>query len=244
MKLRGSVCDVSRLTSSERDEMFHVMESNYENMVRTRFDRDLAAKSWVILVHTAESQRLVGFSTQVILNVDVGGERAQALYSGDTVVSREQWGDPALASAWGNFALRLIDRIGDKPLYWFLTSKGFRTYRYLPLFFRSYFPRSGESTPSLESSIIDALGQQVGGDSYDASRQIIRATRQKDYVKPEFSEPGARSMTDPHVRFFVEHNPGFDRGDELCCLARLSRENFTRAARRVIEAQRQPLTVA
>jgi hypothetical protein len=243
MKLLGSVHDVGRLTSRQRDKMFRVMDGNYMNMERSRFDRDLAAKRWVILVHTADMRALVGFSTQTMLDAQIGGQRVCALYSGDTVVGREHWGDPALACAWGNFALRLIDKFAGEPLYWFLTSKGFRTYRYLPLFFRSYFPRMEAATPSFESSIIDALGQQIGGHSYDAARQTIRATDDKDYVKPEFSQPGRRSTTDRHVRFFVEHNPGFARGDEMCCLARLSRENFTRAAYRVIAAQRQLLTV-
>jgi hypothetical protein len=36
------------------------------------------------------------------------------------------------------------------------------------------------------------------------------------------------------VRFFIERNPGHARGDELCCLAPLTRENFTRAAYRTI----------
>jgi len=36
------------------------------------------------------------------------------------------------------------------------------------------------------------------------------------------------------VRFFVERNPGHACGDELCCLAPLTRANFTPAAHRVI----------
>ena len=41
-------------------------------------------------------------------------------------------------------------------------------------------------------------------------------------------------LRDPHVRFFAERNPGHTRGDELCCLAPLTRAAFTSAAYRVI----------
>jgi hypothetical protein len=41
-------------------------------------------------------------------------------------------------------------------------------------------------------------------------------------------------LRDPFVRFFVERNPGHARGDALCCLAPLTRANFTPAAYRVI----------
>jgi hypothetical protein len=234
MKLSGSVHDVGELTRGERDDVFRLMERNYVNMRRRQFDSDLDAKSWVILVRSPDSNRIVGFSTQVILRAELGGEQVHALYSGDTVVDREYWGDTALASTWGSWALQLTDLYPRGSLFWFLTSKGFRTYRYLPLFFRAYYPRLEIPTPALEGSLISVFGQQVAGDSFDPVGPIIRAAAGKEYVRHEIAEPGRRLSTDPHVRFFVERNPGFVCGDELCCIAPLTRENFTRAANRVI----------
>ena len=43
-------------------------------------------------------------------------------------------------------------------------------------------------------------------------------------------------LHDPHVRFFVERNPGHARGDELCCLAPLTRQNFSATAERLIRS--------
>jgi hypothetical protein len=242
MKLRGSVHEVHQLSAGDRDAMFGLMERNYVNMKRDRFEADLGAKRWVIVVRSPDSHCLVGFSTQVILDARIDGRRVRALYSGDTVVDREHWGDPALASTWGNFALELINRRSTGLLYWFLTSKGFRTYRYLPLFFRSYFPRPETPTPDWERAVIESFGRSIGSDAFDPAGPIIRAAPGKDYVRPEIAEPGMRLRTDPHVRFFAERNPGFVRGDELCCLARLTRENFTRAAYRVIGARHQSLS--
>jgi hypothetical protein len=210
------------------------MERSYANMRRDRFEVDLDAKRWVIVIREADEKRIVGFSTQVMLRVQVGGQRVDALYSGDTVMDRGSWGDPALARAWGRFALERIDRHHSGPLYWFLTSKGFRTYRYLPLFFREYFPRPEFPTPPWQRAVTDAFGEQVGGKMYDPRQNIIRATAGKDFVRPGIAEPGMRLNTDPYVCYFVERNPGFCRGDELCCLAPLARENFTRAAYRVM----------
>jgi hypothetical protein len=216
------------------------MEQNYANMCPDRFVTDLTAKKWAIVVRCPTSHQIVGFSTQVMMDAQVAGRNVHALYSGDTVVDRDHWGDPALAHAWGNLALVLADRYPLGHLYWFLTSKGFRTYRYLPLFFRSYFPRVDSPTPSWELSLIDAFGQRVGGRLYDPSRNIIRATAGKDCVLPDIGEPGKRRCTDPHVRFFVERNPNFTSGDELCCLAPLSRANFSPVAYRVIGVRPEP----
>jgi hypothetical protein len=241
MKLHGVVQDVESLSAGDRDRMFELMEQSYENKDRKLFDADLDAKQWVILVRRPAGDCIVGFSTQVLLQCRVGSESVTALYSGDTVVDRGHWGDPALAHAWGNFAMRLIDQHLAKrgDLYWFLTSKGFRTYHYLPLFFRQYFPREGVGAPSNERAIIDALARHVGGGQYDPQRGIIRASDRSDFVRREVAYSGSRTMN-VHVRTFCELNPGYERGDELCCLAPLSRENFTRAAYRVIGLKRVP----
>jgi hypothetical protein len=216
--------------------MFGLMERSYENKRRDLFDADLDAKQWAILVRRPADDRIVGFSTQVLLKCHVAGKLATALYSGDTVVDRSEWGDPALACAWGNFALELIDQhsVAKGRLYWFLTSKGFRTYHYLPLFFRRYFPCEGVDTPGTERSIIDAFGICVGGHRYDVKRGIIRADGRSDFVRPEIAALGTRRDKHTLVRVFTERNPGYQRGDELCCLAPLSRENFTPAAYRVM----------
>jgi hypothetical protein len=241
MKLHSIVCDVCRLTPGDRGAMFHLMERSFANMRPDRFEADLGAKQWVILVRAPDDNRLVGFSTQVMLQARVDGRRVRALYSGDTVVDRDYWGDPALAQAWGRFALERIEAHPCGPLYWFLTSKGFRTYRYLPLFFHLYFPRPQQPTPPWERAVIDAFGQVVGHECYDSTRNIIRAAAGKDYVRREIAHPGQRRRTDPHIRFFVERNPGFIRGDELCCLAPLTPENFTPAAYRVIGPRSETL---
>jgi hypothetical protein len=232
MKLRAAVDEVRCLRQRDRNAMFSLMEQTYANTCRNRFEDDLSRKTWAIMVRLPGTERLVGFSTQVIVQTSVVGRKVSALYSGDTVIHRDHWGDPALAHAWGNFALQLIDRTAAP--YWFLTSKGFRTYRYLPLFFRDYFPRPGVEMPAWEQAVVDAVGHFIGGRRYDSNMRVIRADGGRDSVRPEFADIGLRLRTDEHVCFFVKRNPGYAQGDELCCLAPLSRENFSRAAYRII----------
>jgi len=240
VKLLGSLIEADELTLRERDAMFRLMDETFANVHRDAFDADLAAKDWVIRVHDPESRKLVGFSTQVLLGPATLDADVRVLYSGDTVVERQHWGDVALAHVWGRLALDLMDSYGDEPLYWFLTSKGFRTYRYLPMFFKEWFPRSGRATPAYERQLIDVLGGHLAPRRYDCRTQVIRAGGGKDFVRPGISDPVGRAASDEHVRYFLERNPRYDRGDELCCLAPLTRENFTRAAYRVIEAAPRP----
>jgi len=216
------------------EEMFALMERYYDRVTRANFLADLAEKQWVIVLLDPQTGVLHGFSTQVLLEVEVEGAAVRALFSGDTIVAQERWGETALVRAWARLALALIDRYAPEPLYWFLISKGYKTYRFLPLFFREFYPRFDFPTPAWATKIIDALGRYKFPGAYDAAAGIVRGGEQKDRLKPGVADLTAERLRDPHVRFFAERNPGHVRGEELCCLARLARDNVTRAACRIL----------
>lgn len=234
MKLKALIIPAARLTPSRRDEMFELMVRHYENVYRTTFLADLAEKQWSILLVDPATDRLCGFSTQMLLETEVDGAPVRALFSGDTIVAREHWGDPALAGAFGRLSLSLMDRYAGADLYWFLISKGYKTYRFLPLFFREFYPRYDIPTPQWIEQLIDALAWQKFPRSYDAAAGLVRADGIKDRLRPGVADLTTERLRDPHVRFFAQRNPGHGCGEELCCLAPLTRDNFTRAAWRVI----------
>ena len=123
------------------------MDRHYEHVRRPAFDADLDEKQWVILLSDPATDEIRGFSTQVVLHTEAEGRPIRALFSGDTIVDRAHWGDPTLAHVWGRLALSLIDAAAEEEFYWFLISKGYKTYRFLPLFFREFYPRHDAATP-------------------------------------------------------------------------------------------------
>jgi hypothetical protein len=234
MALIGELTRAAKLTPLERNAMFALMQRHYDNVARGRFDADLAEKDWVILLRDRDTGVIGGFSTQMLLDAEVQGRPIRALFSGDTIVDRDRWGDSALAHVWGRLALSLIDRHTEIPLYWFLISKGYRTYRFLPVFFHEFYPRHDCLTPLWAADVIDALARHKCPDDYDAPAGVIRAGATKDRLRPGVADLTAERLRDPHVRFFAAHNPGHAAGDELCCIAPLTRANFTAAAYRVV----------
>jgi len=233
-QLEGLLVPVPAVTPAQREEMFRLLERYYENVTREGFLADLAEKEWVIMLSSPQTGELCGFSTQMLMRAAVGGVAVKALFSGDTIVAREHWGDIALARAWGRLALSLIDRHAPSELFWFLISKGYKTYRFLPLFFHEFFPRHDAPTPDWACRLIHGLARHKYPQAYDPATGVIRAGPQKDRVRAGVADPNAKRLRDPHVRYFIKRNPGYARGDELCCLAPLSRANFTPAAYRAI----------
>ncbi len=234
MKLNGRLVRVADVTASERNQMFSLMETYYEHMDLSVFEADLHEKQWVILLQDPINNVVRGFSTQMLLNIEVEGRPVQALFSGDTIVDNEYWAQNPLAQIWGQFALSLIDANRSAQLYWFLITQGYKTYRFLPVFFHEFYPRYDGPTPAWASRVIDALGRRKYPTAYIPDAGIVRADHFGCRLRSEVAEITNRRLRDPHVQFFAEKNPGHARGDELCCFAPLTRENFTSAAYRVI----------
>lgn len=222
------------LRARDRQQMLVLMQTYYDGVHPSEFFRDLSEKHWVITLRTPSGE-VCGFSTQVLLPVP-GHFDSLALFSGDTIIAAAYRGRNDLAGLWGRLALEQIDLFPDKKLYWFLISKGYKTYRYLPLFFGEYYPRHGVVTPPTLSNLIHALAGGKFGDRYDSTQGIVRANERGCHLRAEVAPVLSHRLRDPDVSFFVESNPCHALGDELCCLAPLNRQNFTPVAYRVIEA--------
>ena len=216
--LRGS------LTRQDRDAMFALYTAYFATSDRNAFEHDLAEKEWVILLRD-DSGQLDGFST--LMRMHVAG--ATVFFSGDTIVARHRWGSFDLPKAWG----RHVFAEADARSYWFLISSGHRTYRYLPLFFREFHPRATTATPPETAQLLDAIASAKFGKAWDRSTGVIRLATPAP-LREGVSDPEARILRDPHVRFFIEANPGHARGDELACLVRVHEDNLTAAGLRMI----------
>lgn len=237
MKPTGRLVRVAELASHERDEMFSLMESYYDGLERGAFDADLDEKEWVIRIMDEETNRLQGFSTQMLLEVEATGRTVRALFSGDTIVDRDARGERSLFQVSGWFLRSLMDADPGAELYWFLISKGYKTYRFLPLFFHEFYPRYDQPTPARFAAVIDALATYKFSSAYDGAKGIVKAGPNACRLRPGMAEIAPDRLRDPHIRFFAHRNPRHALGDELCCIAPLTPDNFTPAAHRAMGRQ-------
>jgi len=228
-----TIAPQNRLSADDRERMFALHGHYFANVRHTKFMTDLAAKQWVILLHAAGGA-LAGFSTVEILDLPVNGAPHTFLFSGDTIVDLPHRDTPALAGAFGHVMLRTLDRAGAIPVHWFLIAKGHRTYRFLPVFFRTFIPACDRPTPPASRQLLDAVAHHKFPAAYDPAAGIVRNLYEADYLRPEHQRLPAGHVANRHVRFFLNRNPGWARGDELACLAEVSAANLNRAAQRVI----------
>ncbi len=237
MKVNSRIVPVAELSWSRRREMLRLMQRYYENVRETEFAADLSEKQWVIEISEPATGRLCGFSTQMTFAVaQPEGPPAIALFSGDTIVDEPYRQCNQLAGLWGRLALQLVEHHPGQSVSWFLISKGYKTYRFLPLFFHRFYPCCSEATPPHLASRLGAFAQCKFPTTYDPASGLIRGGPQGCRLRRGLADVTPARQRDPHVRYFCEQNPRHAWGDELCCIAPISRENFTPAAWRVIHS--------
>jgi hypothetical protein len=241
-RLFSETVQVEALSVAEKDAMYALLAENYENVNRPRFEADLFEKDCAILLRDAQDHALRGFSTQKVMRFHVDGHPLRAVFSGDTIIARSHWGEQELGRAWGHFVAELRAEEPDVPLYWFLISKGYRTYLFLPLFFHHFFPRHDQVTPAREQKILDALASTRYPEHYVRESGLIVFPESHGNLVPELAEIEPRRLRNPHVRFFLTKNPGFAAGHEMACLAEISAENMRSYGSRILSEIAGPAT--
>src|SRR3989338_11240815 len=129
-QLTGEVRKISCLTCSEIEIMYSIMQKYYYNTKIESFKNDLQEKKDVILLKELISGEIKGFSTIGLLKQVIDKKLIMALFSGDTIIEKECWGSNKLPKFWFRYVFCLIDQVPQAELYWFLITKGYKTYKF------------------------------------------------------------------------------------------------------------------
>jgi hypothetical protein len=221
---------VASLAEAERMKMETLYLSSYDETSAKLFRADLAEKDEVLLLRHAG--RLVGFTTVRMFSHRMGNRWITVVYSGDTVVDQEHWGQQALAFTWIRRMGALKSTFPERPLFWFLLVKGHRTFRYLPAFAKSFYPHWNLDRSDLKP-LADALAAEKYPGDYNPASGVVEFVQSRGQLKSAIAAPNARELERDDVRFFLRRNPRFERGHELVCLCELELHNMKPLAHRL-----------
>ena len=225
-KLYSITVSVSDITPSQRKEMFSVFEKYYSNSSYSTFCKDLVSKDTVFLLLDRKENIIRGFSTIVNLKyVTKGGKAHRGVFSGDTIIEKEFWGQGALGVAFLKYLFIQKLKRPFSPLYWYLISKGFKTYLLMANNFDEHWPRFEQETPTLKKELIDGFSKIMYPENFDPKSGLIMFPDEqcKDALKFGIA-PITKKLKEENkrVNFFDSTNPNWQKGDELCCLASMT----------------------
>jgi hypothetical protein len=217
-RLTAKTVPTAALGPDAVEGMWRLFERYYADVSRERFEQDLAPKDHVILLRDSGDGSLRGFSTLQTYRRELDGRPVVAVFSGDTVVDASYWGQRALHRAFVAHILRRKLEHPLTPVYWFLITKGYKTYLLLQRNFPVHWPRHDRKTPEWEQRVLDRLATDRFGDAYRPELGVLRFDEACGRLRPEVAPIDEESLRDPAIRFFHERNPGAAEGDELVCL--------------------------
>jgi hypothetical protein len=228
---RTIVVPVRALKRNDRDSMYALLNCYFTGVDRARFDHDLDEKQWTLLI--LDGIEIVGFTTLMHFECDVDGNRVRVIFSGDTILRPDLWGEHQWLQAWARHVADIVEREIYPPVYWLLLTSSPRVYRFLTTCFREVSPRHGECLSEGVCRLIDSMVRIKYPTEFDPRRQVVRP-RFPASVRDEFRQRACSDTDCEHGRFFATINPRFLEGDLLVCLTQLSHANLTALGERVL----------
>ncbi|TQV66509.1 hypothetical protein FKG94_27135 [Exilibacterium tricleocarpae] len=225
---------IEKLSLQQVLGMYAVFIKYYNCVEQDVFIQDMIAKDGVIILMEKTTKRIVGFSTLKTFEMNLGGRKSIGVFSGDTILERQYWGDRSLHKRFSTylFGLKLSNPV--TPIYWLLISKGYKTYLLLANNFLSYYPRV--DTPVDKKSKSQCKNLELVVRNY--CETLFEKSFNKEKMLLEFGEDSQRlkenvaeitdEMRSKHAKidFFVEKNPEWHKGVELPCAGEVSFKLF------------------
>lgn len=230
MRLDCKIVSPTELSQENISQMFILMEKNYIGINFESFCKDLDQKDSIFLFHN--NHTIFGFTGLKLLPFQFEDQEILIAYSGDTVLEESFRGSLSIPVNWGIYMLKLSEN--HPNLYWLLTSKGFRTYRYLSVFFKEFIPM-----PNQSNEFLVRLRMQVANkffpNEYETKLGILNRGENCQTIRNIVADQNAMNGSkDPFVQFFKQSNPDFDKGKELVCLAHFHFSNINQYILRIL----------
>lgn len=226
----SAVVRIEDLSDDTIQSMAALYLENFDGSSEAIFRSDLADKDEAILLFCDE--RLVGFTTLKVFEVAWRNRPARVVYSGDTIVSPLHWGQQELAFAWISRIGQIKQNAPALPLFWFLLVKGHRTFKYLSVFGKSFFPHWSVPREDLKS-LADQLASAKFSSDYDPGTGVVKFPTSRGHLKAAIAHASPEEMTKAATQFFFLKNPGYRSGHELVCICELELFNMKPLAARI-----------
>lgn len=221
--VKARVVPVKQLGLGSRVQMYRIFQTYYDGATWDQFQHDLSEKNDVILLENFAGC-ICGFSTLQWKTIELDGRNVIGVFSGDTILEQKYWGNPALGIKFLSYLWNLkLQNIG-KPVYWFLISKGYKTYLLMANNFGHSYPHFRRTTPSFEKKLMDQFYSEKFGNLYFPERGIVSLSTGPTCKLRHQVAPITESLKTniPSIGFFAYRNPNWAQGDELACIAKMT----------------------
>jgi len=226
---------VSDLSEEEISVLWEIFDFTYDDVDEMKFRQDLLQKERVITLHDSKDQRILGFSTVVLSPEKRREKKVWVLFSGDTALREEAWGDRSLVTGFFLELIRFQLLHPFTPIYWLLISKGYKTYLLLTRNFPVHWPRHDAKTPKEMEDMMRSLVRSRFDSVEDKGNSIFILPPGNGKVKRGIAPLTEDLLKISDIRFFNDANPDHASGYELCCLGLVNLRLFLKMTMKILK---------
>lgn len=223
-------------SEQEKEVFYQLLCQCFLGVTWHDFMRDFQEKDAVMILRKEHSEgEIVGWSTLMVLTLTLLDTEVKAIFSGDTAVLPAYRSSTGLGVELSRYFLQMREQFPQHTVYYILISKGWRTYKIMPFFFKQFSPRYDKLNSPYDKAVMDAFGKKKYPHHYNPATGVVTFSSQKLKTESVDAIPLKR---DAHTEFFLHSNPGYLNGNELVCVARIVPDNFTHALQRMLNLKK------
>jgi len=220
--IKADFYPLEKITNADVDSMHSVFVKYYHNADYKTFVRDLKKKTGAILLKRIDDGTIVGFSTLGLIEKKIDNKKCLGLFSGDTVIEKEYWGLPNLQTAFLRFLIKTRIKHPTVKFYWFLITKGYKTYLLMANNWLHYYPRYDKSHDERRKIILKTFSNHLFEGYFDEKTGLLKFGDSCQRLKEDVAEiTDEMKMKYPKIAFFEQVNPTWREGTELPCIGDL-----------------------
>lgn len=221
-QLVATTVRVKKVKREDIERMYKLFSEYYDNHTLQTFEHDLYEKNHVILLRDKKDKSLQGFSTLLRVPLKKSGKNVLGVYSGDTVINKDYWGSGALGIEFLKYLWKLKMKRPGTAVYWFLISKGYKTYLLMAKNFAHHYPRYDQEIPPEYKTLMNEFYGKKFGEHYNPETGIISYEGKSCALKEHVADITPDLLSNPRVAFFQQQNPKWADGHELTCIAKMT----------------------
>jgi hypothetical protein len=221
--IKAGFYPLEQITNEDIEAMHGVFVKYYHNADHETFVKDLRKKIGAILIKKIDDGAIVGFSTIGIIEKEIEQKKCLGIFSGDTVIEKAYWGLPNLQTAFLRFMVTMRIKNPLTNIYWFLISKGYKTYLLMANNWTDYYPRYDQKEDEERKRIVREFSNHFFAGHYDEETGLLNFGEGYQRLKEDVAEITKELKEKyPKIAFFEEVNPTWRKGTELPCIGDIS----------------------
>src|SRR5215469_5827667 len=144
----GQTKSISLCSDQEKETFYRLLCQDFLGVSQRDFIRDFEEKEAVMILRKEHAEgEIVGWSTLMVLTLDLPNEEVKGVFSGDTVVLPEYRSSTGLGVELVKYFMHVREQFPRNKVYYILISKGWRSYKIMVFFFKEFAPCYDKPAP-------------------------------------------------------------------------------------------------